>query len=121
MAGFKFLLLVQTTVFYGLYFLCGILLKFFPPRMNRWYGFRTNRALAGIDNWNMAQQATSNHILITIPIFFIISVMIKFLTDFLCEAAILYSIIDVLLLILSTVIIYFMTEDRLKEYMKEKK
>lgn len=119
MKQFELLLLIQTVFFYGLFFISGIILKYFPPKMNNWYGFRTRKALKSEDNWYFAQSEASKLILIFTPIVFSFSLLIKYLTDFNYSALTLYSIIDILLLIVTTVMIYFLTEDRLKEHLNK--
>ncbi len=119
MSQFEFLLLVQTFVFYGLFLGSGILLWFFPPKMNNWYGFRTSKALKNENNWNFAQAESSKLILIIAPICLTISLLIKYLTDFNYLVLTLYSIIDILLLIVSTFMIYFLTEDKLRKFIRE--
>lgn len=119
MEQFQFLLLIQTLIFYGLFFISGLILKYIPPKMNNWYGFRTRKALKNEDNWYFAQTEASTLILTFTPIVFILSSLIKYLTDFNYSALILYSIIDILLLIVTTVMIYFLTEDRLRDHLKK--
>lgn len=121
MTQFQFLLVLQTSIFYGLFFVSGLILKFFPPKMNKWYGFRTLKARKSIKNWYYAQEEASKWILIFTPIFFLISILIKYITEFNYSASILYSIIDILLLVVSTVMIYFLTEDRLRDFIKLEK
>ena len=116
MIGFKTLLLAQTFFCYSLFFIAGLILKFFPPKMNKWYGFRTTRALKSEENWDYAQAQSSRYILIITPLFVVFSILIKYLTDFNYLASILYSIIDVLLLIIAVVMIYFLTEDKMKRF-----
>lgn len=120
MDKFQFLLTLQTTIFYGMFFLSGLLLRFFPPTKNRFYGFRTNLALKNDYNWFYAQRLASKFILIFSPLFFLISMLIKYLTGFLFQAFVLYTIIDTLLLIVATVMIFFLTEDNLRRMWREK-
>lgn len=120
MDKFQFLLTLQTTIFYGMFFLSGLLLRFFPPTKNRFYGFRTNLALKNDYNWFYAQRLASKFILIFSPLFFFISMLIKYLTGFLFQAFVLYTIIDTLLLIVATVMIFFLTEDNLRRMWREK-
>lgn len=115
MGDIKCLLMFQTIFFYGLFFISGLALYFFPPKKNRWYGFRTNKALNSDENWYMAQKSSSKCILMFAPILVLISLLIKYSTDFNSSSLALYTIIDVLLLILATVMIFFITEEKLKK------
>lgn len=114
MENFQLLLTIQTVVFYGLFFVSGLFLKFFPPKKNRFYGFRTNKALESDENWFFAQGIASGLIVIFSISFFFISIFIKYLTGFLYQAFTLYTIIDTLLLLVATFMIYFLTEDKLR-------
>lgn len=115
MCQFTFLLIFQTILFYGLFFLGGMVLKFFPPKRNKLYGFRTSKALKNDDDWYLAQKMASSFILISASILFIVSMAIKFFTHFLYQALVLYTIIDILLLLLAIFMTYLLTEDRLKK------
>ena len=101
---FQFLLSLQTVIFYGAFFMSGLILKFFPPTKNKFYG----------------QNVASKHILIFSPIFFLLSMLIKYMTGFMFPAFVLYTIIDTLLLIVATVMIFFLTEDNLRRMWREK-
>lgn len=120
MGKFEFLLTLQTVIFYGSFFISGILLKFFPPSKNRFYGFRTRLALKNDYNWFYAQNVASKLILLFAPLFFIISMLVKYMTGFMFQAFVLYTIIDTLLLIVATVMIFFLTEDNLRVMWKQK-
>jgi uncharacterized membrane protein len=120
MDKFQFLLTLQTILFYGTFMLSGLFLKFYPPTKNRFYGFRTPLALKNDYNWFFAQKTASHLILISAPIFFIVSMLIKFITSFMFQAFVLYTIIDSLLLIVATVMIFFLTQDKLRRMWKEK-
>lgn len=120
MDKFQFLLSLQTIIFYGAFFISGLILKFYPPTKNRFYGFRTRLALKTDYNWFYAQNVASKFILIFAPLFFLISMLIKYMTDFLFQVFVLYTIIDTLLLIVATVMIFFLTEDNLRRMWKEK-
>ena len=98
----------------------GLILKFFPPTKNKFYGFRTRLALKNDYNWFYAQNVASKHILIFSPIFFLLSMLIKYMTGFMFPAFVLYTIIDTLLLIVATVMIFFLTEDNLRRMWREK-
>ena len=98
----------------------GLILKFFPPTKNKFYGFRTRLALKNDYNWFYAQNIASKYILIFAPIFFLLSMLIKYMTEFMFPAFVLYTIIDTLLLIVATVMIFFLTEDNLRRMWKEK-
>lgn len=115
MDNFQFLLTLQTVVFYGLFFLSGLVLKFFPPKKNKFYGFRTNKALKNDEDWYFAQNIASTLIVIFASVFFLISMLIKYFTDFLYQSFTLYTIIDSLLLLVATFMIYFLTEDKLRK------
>lgn len=115
MSQFEILLCIQTLIFYGPFFLVGLIQRFAPPKINKWYGFRTQRALKNEKNWYYAQAEASKFILIITPVFLVISLLIKYLTDFNYQAFVLYSIIDILLLIIETVMIFLLTEDGLRE------
>ena len=117
---FQFLLSLQTVIFYGAFFMSGLILKFFPPTKNKFYGFRTRLALKNDYNWFYAQNVASKYILIFAPIFFLLSMLIKYMTEFMFPAFVLYTIIDTLLLIVATVMIFFLTEDNLRRMWKEK-
>lgn len=120
MEKFQFLLTLQTVIFYGTFFISGLILKFFPPTKNKFYGFRTNLALKNDYNWFYAQDVASKYILIFSPLFFLISMLVKYLTGFMFSAFVLYTINDTLLLIVATVMIFFLTEDNLRRMWKEK-
>ena len=120
MEKFQFLLTLQTVIFYGAFFISGLILKFFPPTKNKFYGFRTNLALKNDYNWFYAQSVASKYILIFSPLFFLISMLVKYLTGFMFSAFVLYTINDTLLLIVATVMIFFLTEDNLRRMWKEK-
>ncbi len=120
MEKFQFLLSLKTIIFYGPFFLSGIILKFYPPAKNKFYGFRTNLALKNDYNWFYAQNVASKYIIIFAPLFFFISILIKYLTGFMFQAIVLYTIIDTLMLIVATVMIFFLTEDNLRHMWKEK-
>lgn len=120
MEKFQFLLSLKTIVFYGPFFLSGIILKFYPPAKNKFYGFRTNLALKNDYNWFYAQNLASKYIIIFAPLFFFISILIKYLTGFMFQAIVLYTIIDTLMLIVATVMIFFLTEDNLRHMWKKK-
>lgn len=120
MGKFQFLLSLQTMLFYGMFFLSGLILKFFPPTKNRFYGFRTSLALKNDYNWFFAQKVASHFILIFAPLFFLVSMLIKYMTGFMFPAFVLYTIIDSLLLIVATVMIFFLTQDKLRRMWKEK-
>jgi len=120
MDKFQFLLCLQTGIFYGTFFISGILLKFYPPTKNKFYGFRTNLALKNDYNWFYAQKVASYYILVFAPLFFLISMSVKFMTGFMFHAYVLYTIIDTLLLIVATVMIFFLTEDKLRGMWKQK-
>jgi uncharacterized membrane protein len=120
MEKFQFLLSLKTIVFYGPFFLSGLILKFYPPAKNKFYGFRTNLALKNDYNWFYAQNVASKYIIIFAPLFFFISILIKYLTGFMFQAIVLYTIIDTLMLIVATVMIFFLTEDNLRHMWKEK-
>ncbi len=120
MEKFQFLLTLQTVIFYGAFFISGLILKFFPPTKNKFYGFRTNLALKNDYNWFYAQDVASKYILIFSPLFFLISMLVKYLTGFMFSAFVLYTINDTLLLIVATVMIFFLTEDNLRRMWKEK-
>jgi uncharacterized membrane protein len=107
MEKFQFLLSLKTIIFYGPFFLSGLILKFYPPAKNKFYGFRTNLALKNDYNWFYAQNVASKYIIIFAPLFFFISILIKYLTGFMFQAIVLYTIIDTLMLIVATVMIYF--------------
>ena len=117
---FQFLLSLQTVICYGSFFMSGLILKFFPPTKNKFYGFRTRLALKNDYNWFYAQNVASKHILIFSPIFFLLSMLIKYMTGFMFPAFVLYTIIDTLLLIVATVMIFFLTEDNLRRMWREK-
>lgn len=107
-------LVLQTLVFYGLFFIAGLLLKFSPPkRINKWYGYRTPKAMKDDASWSFAQNYSSQLILIYTPIFCSLSLLTKYLSNFNYSAAGLYILIDILLLIIITVLIYFITESKL--------
>ena len=114
MEKFQFLLTLQTVIFYGAFFISGLILKFFPPTKNKFYGFRTNLALKNDYIWFYAQDVASKYILIFSPLFFLISMLVKYLTGFMFSAFVLYTINDTLLLIVATVMIFFLTEDNLR-------
>ena len=120
MENFQFLLSLKTIVFYGPFFLSGLILKFYPPAKNKFYGFRTNLALKNDYNWFYAQNLASKYIIIFAPLFFFISILIKYLTGFMFQAIVLYTIIDTLMLIVATVMIFFLTEDNLRHMWKKK-
>lgn len=120
MDKFQFLLSLQTVIFYGAFFVSGLILKFFPPTKNKFYGFRTRLALKNDYNWFYAQDVASKYILIFSPIFFLLSMLVKYMTGFMFQAFVLYTIIDTLLLIVATVMIFFLTEDNLRRMWKEK-
>lgn len=120
MDKFQVLLSIQTAIFYGMFFVSGIVLKLFPPSKNRLYGFRTNLALKNDYNWFYAQRVASNYIIIFAPLFFLVSMLVKFLTGYMFQAFVLYTIIDTLLLIIATVMIFFLTEDNLRKMWREK-
>jgi uncharacterized membrane protein len=120
MEKFQFLLSLKTIIFYGPFFLSGLILKFYPPAKNKFYGFRTNLALKNDYNWFYAQNVASKYIIIFAPLFFFISILIKYLTGFMLQAIVLYTIIDTLMLIVATVMIFFLTEDNLRHMWKEK-
>jgi|688.fasta_scaffold01376_37 uncharacterized membrane protein len=120
MEKFQFLLSLKTIIFYGPFFLSGLILKFYPPAKNKFYGFRTNLALKNDYNWFYAQNVASKYIIIFAPLFFFISILIKYLTGFMFQAIVLYTIIDILMLIVATVMIFFLTEDNLRHMWKEK-
>lgn len=120
MEKFQFLLSLKTIIFYGPFFLSGIILKFYPPAKNKFYGFRTNLALKNDYNWFYAQNVASKYIIIFAPLFFFISILVKYLTGFMFQAIVLYTIIDTLMLIVATVMIFFLTEDNLRHMWKEK-
>ena len=120
MEKFQFLLSLKTIIFYGPFFLSGLILKFYPPAKNKFYGFRTNLALKNDYNWFYAQNVASKYIIIFAPLFFFISILIKYLTGFMFQAIVLYTIIDTLMLIVATVMIFFLTEDNLRHMWKEK-
>jgi uncharacterized membrane protein len=120
MEKFQFLLSLKTIIFYGPFFLSGLILKFYPPAKNKFYGFRTNLALKNDYNWFYAQNVASKYIIISAPLFFFISILIKYLTGFMFQAIVLYTIIDTLMLIVATVMIFFLTEDNLRHMWKEK-
>jgi uncharacterized membrane protein len=120
MEKFQFLLSLKTIIFYGHFFLSGIILKFYPPAKNKFYGFRTNLALKNDYNWFYAQNLASKYIIIFAPLFFFISILIKYLTGFMFQAIVLYTIIDTLMLIVATVMIFFLTEDNLRHMWKKK-
>jgi uncharacterized membrane protein len=120
MEKFQFLLSLKTIIFYGPFFLSGIILKFYPPAKNKFYGFRTNLALKNDYNWFYAQNLASKYIIIFAPLFFFISILIKYLTGFMFQAIVLYTIIDTLMLIVATVMIFFLTEDNLRHMWKKK-
>jgi uncharacterized membrane protein len=120
MEKFQFLLSLKTIVFYGPFFLSGLILKFYPPAKNKFYGFRTNLALKNDYNWFYAQNLASKYIIIFAPLFFFISILIKYLTGFMFQAIVLYTIIDTLMLIVATVMIFFLTEDNLRHMWKKK-
>jgi uncharacterized membrane protein len=120
MEKFQFLLSLKTIIFYGPFFLSGLILKFYPPAKNKFYGFRTNLALKNDYNWFYAQNLASKYIIIFAPLFFFISILIKYLTGFMFQAIVLYTIIDILMLIVATVMIFFLTEDNLRHMWKEK-
>jgi uncharacterized membrane protein len=120
MEKFQFLLSLKTIIFYGPFFLSGLILKFYPPAKNKFYGFRTNLALKNDYNWFYAQNVASKYIIISAPLFFFISILIKYLTGFMFQAIVLYTIIDILMLIVATVMIFFLTEDNLRHMWKEK-
>jgi hypothetical protein len=119
MEKFQFLLTLQTVIFYGAFFISGLILKFFPPTKNKFYGFRTNLALKNDYIWFYAQDVASKYILIFSPLFFLISMLVKYLTGFMFSAFVLYTINDTLLLIVATVMIFFLTEDNLRRMWKE--
>ena len=119
MEKFQFLLTLQTAIFYGAFFISGLILKFFPPTKNKFYGFRTNLALKNDYIWFYAQDVASKYILIFSPLFFLISMLVKYLTGFMFSAFVLYTINDTLLLIVATVMIFFLTEDNLRRMWKE--
>jgi len=120
MEKFQFLLSLKTIIFYGPFFLSGLILKFYPPAKNKFYGFRTNLALKNDYNWFYAQNVASKYIIIFAPLFFFISILIKYLTGFMFQAIVLYTIIDTLMLIVATVMIFFLTEDNLRHMWKKK-
>lgn len=120
MENFQFLLSLKTIIFYGPFFLSGLILKFYPPAKNKFYGFRTNLALKNDYNWFYAQNLASKYIIIFAPLFFFISILIKYLTGFMFQAIVLYTIIDTLMLIVATVMIFFLTEDNLRHMWKKK-
>jgi uncharacterized membrane protein len=120
MEKFQFLLSLKTIIFYGPFFLSGLILKFYPPAKNKFYGFRTNLALKNDYNWFYAQNVASKYIIIFAPLFFFISILIKYLTGFMFQAIVLYTIIDTLMLTVATVMIFFLTEDNLRHMWKEK-
>jgi uncharacterized membrane protein len=120
MEKFQFLLSLKTIIFYGPFFLSGIILKFYPPAKNKFYGFRTNLALKNDYNWFYAQNLASKYIIIFAPLFFFISILIKYLTGFMFQVIVLYTIIDTLMLIVATVMIFFLTEDNLRHMWKKK-
>jgi len=120
MEKFQFLLSLKTIIFYGPFFLSGLILKFYPPAKNKFYGFRTNLALKNDYNWFYAQNLASKYIIIFAPLFFFISILIKYLTGFMFQAIVLYTIIDTLMLIVATVMIFFLTEDNLRHMWKKK-
>ena len=120
MEKFQFLLSLKTIIFYGPFFLSGLILKFYPPAKNKFYGFRTNLALKNDYNWFYAQNVASKYIIIFAPLFFFLSILIKYLTGFMFQAIVLYTIIDTLMLIVATVMIFFLTEDNLRHMWKEK-
>ncbi|MBL7789312.1 MAG: SdpI family protein [Chitinophagales bacterium] len=120
MDKFQFLLTLQTILFYGMFFISGIILKLFPPSKNRFYGFRTTLALKNDYNWFFAQKTASHFILIFSPLFFMVSMLIKYMTNFIFQAFVLYTIIDSLLLIVATVMIFFLTQDKLRRMWKQK-
>ena len=120
MEKFQFLLSHKPIVFYGPFFLSGLILKFYPPAKNKFYGFRTNLALKNDYNWFYAQNLASKYIIIFAPLFFFISILIKYLTGFMFQAIVLYTIIDTLMLIVATVMIFFLTEDNLRHMWKKK-
>lgn len=120
MDKFQFLLTLQTILFYGMFFISGIILKLFPPSKNRFYGFRTTLALKNDYNWFFAQKTASHFILIFSPLFFMVSMLIKYMTNFIFQAFVLYTIIDSLLLIVATVMIFFLTQDKLRRMWKQR-
>lgn len=108
------ILVVQTFAFYSLFFIAGILLKFFPPkRINKWYGYRTPKAMKDDEAWFFAQSFSSKLILICTPIFCGLSLLTKHFSNYNESAIGLYILIDILLLIIITVLIYFLTETEL--------
>lgn len=113
MDKFQFLLTLQTILFYGMFFISGVILRIFPPSKNRFYGFRTNLALKNDYNWFFAQKTASCFILIFAPLFFLVSMLVKYMTGFMFQSFVLYTIIDSLLLIVATVMIFFLTQDKL--------
>lgn len=115
MCQFTFLLLLQTFLFYGIFFIVGLVFKFFPPSPNKIIGFRSTSELNNEKDWFITLKIVSNLILITSFILIIVSLAIKFLTHFLYQAFILYTIIDILLLLVAIFMIYFLTHDRLRK------
>jgi hypothetical protein len=84
----------------------------------RFYGFRTNLALKNDYNWFYAQDVASKYILI-FSNFLSISMLVKYITGFMFQL-LFYTINDTLLLIVATVMIFFLTEDNLRRMWKEK-
>lgn len=115
MCQFTFLLLLQTFLFYGIFLVVGIIFKFFPPDPSKIIGFRSTSTLNNEEDWLLTQKIASNLIIITSVILIIVSLAIKYLTHFLYQAFILYTIIDILLLLVAIFMIYFLTHDKLRK------
>lgn len=91
----------------------GILFKLFPPKkINLMYGYRTTRSMKNIESWKVANSYAAQLMII---IFLFIAPIIYLLDNYTTND---YGIIDILLFGVAFLLIYILTERKLKTTFK---
>ena len=91
----------------------GILFKLFPPKkINILYGYRTTRSMKDTESWKIANSYAAQLMII---LFLFIAPTIYLLDNYTTKD---YGIIDILLFGVAFLMIYILTERKLKESFK---
>ena len=92
----------------------AILFKLFPPRkINGFYGYRTARSMANIENWKLANNYSSNLMIVVFSLLTILNFILE-------QMGIKDEKIILGLIIVSFGLVIFLTEQKLKNESEKK-